>query len=163
MNIRELIKKYQITLVPNAGNDLIKVANVRDLTADHMDGFVKNHKPEIVHELKALKGDFIPGLKELKQAQAEWHNWKQAFNASLESENDEPLPKHPDVDLKALMNKYPQAKTYLQMEALSQSADDELSSIGTAALEMVVDGDWGGAIRYNQENKRQFTNEYLLN
>lgn len=161
MNIRELIKKYQITLVPNAGNDLIKVANVRDLTADHMVGFVKNHKSDIVHELKVLKGDFIPGLKELKQAKAAWHNWKQAFNASLESENGAPLPKRPDADLRALMNKYPQAKTYLQMKALSQSADDELASIGKAALEMVVDGDWGGAIRYNQEKERKFANECL--
>ncbi|MEK1398564.1 hypothetical protein HCY90_00615 [Limosilactobacillus fermentum] len=161
MNTREVIKKYKITLVPNSEDDLIKVSNVKDLKADNMVGFVKDHKKEIVHELKALKGEFIPGLKEIKKAKAEWNNWKKDFNASFESEDATPLPKRPDSDLNDLLKKYPQAKAYLQMEALSNSADYELSSIGDVALEMVVDGDWEGAIKYDREKEREFVNEHL--
>lgn len=161
MNTKEAIKKYKITLVPNSDVDLIKVSNVKDLKADNMVGFVKDHKQEIVHELKALKGEFIPGLKEIKKAKAELNNWKNKFNASFESEDATPLPKHPESNLDELMNKYPQASAYLKMEALSNSADYELSSIGDIALEMVVDGDWEKAIKYASEKESEFADKHL--
>lgn len=161
MNTREAIKKYKITLVPNTETDLIKVSNVKDLKSDNMVGFVKEHKTAIVHELKAIKGEFIPGLKEIKKAKAEWNNWKGEVNASFESEDATPLPKRPESDLNDLLKKYPQASAYLKMEALSNSTNCDLSSIGEEAINMVVDGDWEKAINYASEKEREFADEHL--
>lgn len=161
MNTRGIIEKYQITLVPNAETDLIKVSNIKGIKADNMVSYVKGHKDEIVHELKALKGEYIPGLKEIKKAQAEWNNWKEALNASFESENIAPLCKQPKADLAELQSTYPQASAYLKMEALSNSADYELSGIGKEALEMVVDGDWEEAIKYASEKESEFADKHL--
>lgn len=161
METREMIKKYRITLVPNAETDLIKVSNIKGIKADNMVSYVKGHKDEIVHELKALKGEYIPGLKEIKKAQAEWNNWKEEFNASFESENVAPLHKHPDSDLAALRQSYPQASAYLKMQALRNYTDYELAAIGKEALEMVVDGDWEKAIKYASEKESELADEHL--
>lgn len=161
METREMIKKYQIRLVPNTEADLIEVSNVSELKADNMVGFVKEHKEEIVRELKALKGEFIPGLKEIEDAKAEWNEWKKRFDDSFESENVAPLHKLPDSDLLDLRRKYPQADAYLQMEALSNSEDYELSHIGKTALEMVVDGGWKEAIAYAEKKQREFADKHL--
>lgn len=161
MNTREIIEKYKITLVPNAEADLIKVSNIKAIKADNMVGFVKEHKDEIVHELKALKGEFIPGLKEIKKAQAEWNKWKEEFDGSFETENVTPIRKRPETDLAELCERYPQASAYLKMEALSNSSDYELAGIGQKALEMVVDGDWEEAIKYASEKESEYANEHL--
>lgn len=161
MNAREVIRKYKIRLVPNTEPDLIEVSNVSELKADNMVGFVKDHKKDIVHELKALKGEFIPGLKKIEEAKAEWNAWKEAFDASFESEDVTRLHKHPDSDLLDLRRKYPQASTYLQMKDLSNSEDYELATIGKAALEMVVDGNWKEAIAYAEKKQREFADKYL--
>lgn len=161
MNIREAIKKYQIMLVPNVETGLIEVSNVSELKADEMVEFIKEHKQEIVHELKALKGEYIPGLKEIQEAEAIRDTWKETLEDSFESEDVSPLPNYDPNILLELRREYPQATAFLAMKALANSGDYELASIGKASLEMVVDGDWKGAIQYAGEKEREFASKHL--
>lgn len=84
----------------------------------------------------------IPGLQEIRDAQADLARWKREWNASFDGEGGGGVGvrKRPDYDLPAMYKAYPLAAAYLEAEEFSLSYNDAKSSAGSAALEALLNG-----------------------
>lgn len=84
----------------------------------------------------------IPGLQEIRDAQADLARWKREWDASFEGEGGGGVGvrKRPEYDLAAMCKAYPLAAAYLEAEEFSHSYNDVKSSAGSAALEALLDG-----------------------
>lgn len=158
MTIEELIARYNIRDGADYGqNGQVLVANARQAKADgvaKVKGEIAARKPEILAALKSRKDaekcaaeerqakiDAIPGLKEIRAAREAAANYRYNFRRSFEGEyavGGMGVGSRPNVDLKALRTQYPIADAYLRAEAKAESDNYQISAIGEAARERII-------------------------
>lgn len=173
MDIKELIKKYDITLY---GEDKIRVGRVTQLKKEKAEELVRSKKPEIMAYLKEeeaekkrafeerqAKINAIEGLKEIKNAIEEQIEWKESFNRSWEKgEGFVRLGQKPEDKIAELKQKYPRAAAYLAAEAESFKSNYELSAIGKRALEAIINGeDYKEVLKRMEDEQKEFVNRHI--
>ncbi len=170
--IAEMVQKYDLQLMYHDGKPMIRVGYVSRMERDGARQMLVSAKEETVqylreiedakkraYEEKQAKIDAIPGLKEIKSAMDALDKYHEDFDRAYER-GDGIYPMRPKTNLDELLQKYPQARTYLQMEREANKMDPDLSRIGQKALDMVIDGDWEGAIEYQKQTSDAWFKEH---
>lgn len=174
MTEQEMVKKYKIELV----GENIRILNERDARKGYALARIREAKPKIVAYLKECermkreeaekkakerkeKIASIDGLKEIQDALEDIYRWKVEFEKSFDDVGGLGVRKKPEYDLDAMYAKYPQAKAYLDAENLKLKSNFELSTIGSEAMEMVLNGEWEKAVTYMQEKRKAFATRHM--
>lgn len=175
MDIKELIKKYDITLF---GKDKIRIGQVIQLRKDKAEELVRGKKTEIMTYLKEeelekkrafeerqAKINAIEGLHEIKRAIEEQVRWRRDFNRAMESENRcVGMRAKPKDNIDALKQKYPRAVAYLLAESESLKSNYELSAIGSEALERIINGeDYNVVLADMKKKQNDFVEKHIWN
>lgn len=147
--IRDMIEKYQI--VAGWDDGLLHVFN-KSLVTPEVHKQLVEAKPEILaylaEERAAQRRKFeqeratfnaIPGVLQLREALAQWREYKAAFNAAFDNE-DGIFPQAPSVDAKALAKKYPGAVFALKIESELAISNLELYGIAQDAFDKLCNG-----------------------
>lgn len=174
--VETLISKYGLYLADKDGQDAVgvKPAYAKWFVKENAKELVIAHKAQIIDCLKAraesekvsaeeraAKIAAIPGLAEIKAAIDDEYEWRGEYEDAMESEDETiHLRPRPSVDIAALRAKYPQASAYLTAEAMSHRSNYEYAAIGRKALEMVINGDYQGAVEYMDARKKQLCAEH---
>lgn len=173
MDIKELIKKYDITLY---GEDKIRVGRVTQLKKEKAEELVKSKKPEIMAYLKEEEAEkkraieerqekinSIEGLKEIQNSINEQIKWRNDFNRAMESEDGcIGLRAKPEDNISELKEKYPRAAAYLAAETESFKSNYELSAIGKRALEAIINGeDYKEVMKRMEDEQKEFVNRHI--
>lgn len=173
MGIRELVKKYGITIY---GEDKIRVSNVSLMRKDKAEETIKSQKAEIMSYLKEKKEEerraaeerqakinSIEGLAEIKSAIQEQIKWKERFNRSWErGDGFVGLGQKPEDKIAELKQKYPRAAAYLVAESESYKSNYELAEIGRKALESIINGDdYEKVLKEMNDAKKAFVEKHM--
>lgn len=172
MTIKELVNKYKIVTFTQNGKRMLRAFEFKAAERDGVIDELKLKKAEIIAYLDGIeqtkkakaaarqaKIDAILGLREIEQKRDALNKYHYDFNRALEN-GDGLFPKRPDVDMPALLAKYPHAAAYLKAEKNAYSPNCEISAIGTKALEAVIDGDYKIAIKKMEEEIKEFADRH---
>lgn len=171
MTIKETVKKYNI-----------RIANETQLACDksiaknkEAVNFVKKHKQEIMEFIEAeqtrveneraerrAKIDAIEGLKEINKYEAEWVNYREAFNKFIENGAVGNCPTKPDITMEELYNKYPRAIMYKKAEYYADSTNYRKSALGKEAKEAIINGEpYEEVINTMEEQWKEYCDEHM--
>lgn len=84
----------------------------------------------------------VPGIEELKTAYSAAYQYRVAFEAAMENEDNDGvnMPVAPQVDIAELEKAYPRAALYLKAEEYSLAENFDKSIAGKKAKEILADG-----------------------
>lgn len=122
-----------------------------------MDYLLEKERPEKqdAQDL-AEKINAIPGLSEIRNAQADLRAWHRELNASFDGDaacggmGVRPKPTH---DIDALCKQYPKAVAYLKADEWSKAENYAKRAAGQAAVDKILAGDDYNAAMTEMEEK----------
>lgn len=91
-------------------------------------------------ELRNVKIDSIPGLKEIRAAMDDMKAWQKEFNDSFLDCGGLGVRSRPVYDFDKLYATYPRAAAYLKAEQYQDAANYAKSAAGKKALEAIING-----------------------
>jgi hypothetical protein len=139
--VEDMIRRYGIgetedgrIYIQHPGKDIeiIKAAK-----AEILEYFAKKKAEKEERERKIAA---IEGLKEIKEARAEWSNYHYKFNRAMESGNCN-FPAKPESDPEALAVKYARAAAYLKADSYSNASNYAKADAGKNALDRIINGE----------------------
>lgn len=171
MTIKETVKKYNIRIV----NETQLACDKSIAKNKEAVNFVMKHKQEIMEFIEAeqtrvenerverqAKIDTIEGLKEINKYEAEWVNYRKAFNKFIENDAVGNCPTKPDITMEELYNKYPRAVMYKKAEYYADSTNYRKSALGKEAKEAIINGEPYKEVIDNMEKKwKEYCDEHI--
>lgn len=157
MEIDKIIKKYKISQESRFEHGKInytnrlRIDNIVQLEKDDALDEIKEKKEEILkyfadernekkrfQEERQQKIAAIEGLVEIKAAYKDMMDWQIEFNKSFNDVGGLGIRPKPEYDIDAMLEKYPVAAAFLEAEGQALKQNDELSIIGSQALEQII-------------------------
>ena len=103
----------------------------------------------------------IPGAKELRDARAEWLEYRRACNSAWENESTR-WPRKPSSDVEALEKKYPAAVFALYVAYERDSANYEIAGYANRAYEALCNGEpWETVKAAYDADKKEFVDRHM--
>lgn len=152
MTINEMIKKYNITMMVQNGQEMISARPYKKPTQAEVEA-IKAAKPEILAEIKRQKAEekaayearqakinAIEGLDIIRKAIDAEENFRASFNRAMENGSCL-FPSQPKESSAELKKEYPRAAAYLKAEAYEHASNYAKSAAGKKAKERIINGE----------------------
>jgi len=117
---------------------------------------VEQHVAELQSAAEKAKQDFnikVPGLEEIRKADAEHERYHYLFNKTMERDDGGRFPAKPTSNPDALRKQYPAAAAFLHAEGYSRGSHFAMSAAGTRAMERIKNGEPHEQVMKDMENE----------
>ena len=169
--IEELIERYGLADGAKYGQPgSIRIGNMAAVKRDNALDELRATKAQVLARFEEKEAhekrrkeliSQIDGLAEIKAAKEDLALWHEEFEESFRNVGGMGVRPKPTYDINAMLEAHPRAAAYLKAEAKSYSANYELASIGAAALEEVIFGDYTEAMKKMDEAINSFTERHI--
>lgn len=172
--IEELVKKYGIEIY---SRDNTKLKSYPWLAENEEDrDFVRDHRAEIMAFLKEReqekerayqeqqrKIDGIKGLREIREAENAYENYRYEYDRFIANGAIGSWPKEPTAKVAELKKKYPRAAAYMKAEEFKRDYNSAKAVAGEKAQQKIIDGyDFNKAIKEMEKEWDEYCKKHAL-